>query len=189
MIGLIYDTNNLICKKDTERQAEIVGKSYSKKMKSLFSSSSSSSSSFDIGDAWTVPKIHYKSFLSFCGRHCGHWSDASPELNTKLKKAITSIQDKQLACHELNALLLSFDEEQTGHIGKRAFQIACHRSRLLANMHEDDVDKLATILSTEGAGKINYSPFMVHIKVFILKKNIFLIPFLFYLTLFFTLSI
>ena len=148
-----------------------MGKSCSKKMKS----SSSTSSAFDIGDAWTVPKIHYKSFLSFCSRHCGHWSDASPELNTKLKKAITSIQDKQLACHELNALLLSFDEEQTGHIGKRAFQIACHRSRLLANMHEDDVDKLATILSTEGAGKINYSPFMVHIKV----MHLFLFLFLF----------
>ena len=67
--------------------------------------------------------------------------------------------------HELNALLLAFDEQGTGTIGKRAFQIACHRSRLLANMHENDIERLALVLSTEGGGNIMYMPFMVHVKV------------------------
>ena len=117
-----------------------------------------------ISDVWAVPQIHYKSFLSFIGRHCGHWSDASPELARKLKNAVRGISEKNLASHELNALMLAFDEDNTGTIGKRAFQVACHRSRLLSNMKEEDVERLASILASEGAGQVSYIPFMIHIK-------------------------
>lgn len=147
---------------DTERQAEQLGKSYAGSKPGVIP---------PIADSWSVPQIHYKSFLNFIGRHCGHWSDATPELARKLERAIQSIADKNLAVHELKALMLAFDEDATGKIGKRAFQVACHRSRLLSNMKEEDIERLSSVLSTEGAGHVLYVPFMVHIKGVCSKCN------------------
>jgi hypothetical protein len=88
-----------------------------------------------------------------------------PELNGKIKAAVRGIADKALAVHELNSLLLAFDEEQTGYVGKRAFQVACHRSRLLANLREEALEKLSDVLAAEGAGHVSYVPFIIHMKV------------------------
>ena len=49
-------------------------------------------------------------------------------------------------------------------ISHRAFLIACNRSRLLANMKEKDLLELADVLVSDGAGKIMYTPFLVHIR-------------------------
>jgi hypothetical protein len=81
-----------------------------------------------------------------------------------LKDTVRSVSNPLLALHELASLLKSFDEEVTGVVGVRAFLIACHRSRLLANMSENHILSLSDVLAADGAGKVEYTPFLVHLR-------------------------
>jgi hypothetical protein len=58
-----------------------------------------------------MPLIYYKSFLAFCARHCGDWTDSSPEVSTALHKAIRTINNPLAGLQELTSLLKSFDDE------------------------------------------------------------------------------
>ena len=114
--------------------------------------------------AWGVPMIHFKSFLAFCARHTGDWMDAAPENTERINEALRGIQNPVAALQEFTYLLHAFDETSSGFLGNRAFQIACHRSRLFANLSDDAVKETADILTAEGGGKIRYTPFLVHLR-------------------------
>jgi Ca2+-binding EF-hand superfamily protein len=143
---------------DTERQAEMTGKD--------------GSGPTGVSDSWAVPLIHYKSFVNFCARHCGHWTDAAPDLSAAITDAISGLDDTQLGLHEFGALLNSFDEVGTGTVGSRAFQICCHRSRLLSNLSEEKTTELADVLLREGGGRIDYTPFLVHLRALMAHADV-----------------
>lgn len=112
-----------------------------------------------------LPLTYYKSFLNFASRFCGDWTDSSPDVYNSLKESLRTITDTTSALHEFFTLVHSFDELNIGHISTRAFQIACHRARLLGNLPEEDVKILTEVLAIEGGGKIIYTPFLVHLRV------------------------
>ena len=112
-----------------------------------------------------LPLTYYKSFLNFASRFCGDWTDSSPDVYNSLKESLRTIGDTTSALHEFFTLIHSFDELNSGHVSTRAFQIACHRARLLGNLPEDDVKVLTEVLAIEGGGKIIYTPFLVHLRV------------------------
>ena len=113
---------------------------------------------------WSIPLIQFESFLSFCARHCGEWYDAAPEIHESIKIALKSINNQALCVQEFISLLHGFDEKNNGEVSKRSFLICCHRSRLLANLPEGKVNKLAEILCIDGGGKVRYSPFVVYLQ-------------------------
>ena len=113
---------------------------------------------------WGVPLIHYKSFLTFCARHTGDWMDAAPENTERIHEAIRSVQSPATALREFTQMIQAFDETSSGYIGNRAFQIACHRSRLFANLSDQAVKETADILTAEGGGKIRYTGFFIHLR-------------------------
>ena len=115
-------------------------------------------------ESWSIPMIEYDTFLHYCNRHCGSWTDASPEIGEAVKWAMKSINNPVLAVHEFASLMHAFDETSAGHVSKRAFQICCHRSRLLANLPEDSITSLADILCVDGGGKIDYTQFIVYLR-------------------------
>ena len=113
---------------------------------------------------WGVPLIHYKSFLGFCARHTGDWMDAAPDNTERIHEALRGVQNPSTALQEFTTLIQAFDETSSGFVGNRAFQIACHRSRLFANLSDDAVKETADILTAEGGGKIRYSAFLIHLR-------------------------
>jgi Ca2+-binding EF-hand superfamily protein len=115
-------------------------------------------------ESWSIPMIEYETFLQYCGRHCGTWTDAAPEIGESVKWAMRSISSPVLAVHEFASLMHAFDETSAGYVSKRAFQICCHRSRLLANLPEESVQALADILTVDGGGKIDYTNFIVYLR-------------------------
>jgi len=144
---------------DTERLSELGSASDSYGSGSKHKNKASSTT--DVG----LPLTYYKSFLNFANRFCGDWTDSSPDVYNSLKESLRTISDTTSALHEFFTLVHSFDELNSGHISTRAFQIACHRARLLGNMPEDDVKTLTEVLAIEGGGKIVYTPFLVHLRV------------------------
>lgn len=115
-------------------------------------------------DNWSIPTVEYESFLQFCARHCGSWVDAAPQIHEALQRTIESISNPILAVHEFASLLHAFDEVSIGSVSKRAFQICCHRSRLLANLPDDISNSLADILTVDGGGKVEYTSFIVYLR-------------------------
>lgn len=115
-------------------------------------------------EAWSIPMIEYDTFLQYCNRHCGSWTDAAPEVAQAVKWAMKSISNPVLAVHEFASLMHAFDESSAGYVSKRAFQISCHRSRLLANLPEDAITSLTDILTVEGGGRIDYTAFIVYLR-------------------------
>eukprot|EP01034_Spumella_vulgaris_P022749 gene22749-28907_t len=115
-------------------------------------------------DSWSVPLIEYDSFLTFCARHCGSWMDAAPEVDQALKHTLQTISNPILAVHEFASLLHSFDDQSSGSLSERAFQICCHRSRLLANLADEDILRLSDILLVDGGGRVNYTGFVVYLR-------------------------
>jgi hypothetical protein len=115
-------------------------------------------------ESWSIPLIEYDTFLQYCNRHCGSWTDAAPEIANAVKWAMKSIANPVLAVHEFASLMHAFDESSAGFVSKRAFQISCHRSRILANLPEESLSALADILAIEGGGKIDYTGFIVFLR-------------------------
>ena len=111
-----------------------------------------------------IPLIHFKSFLTFCARHTGDWMDAAPENTERIHEAIRGLQSPATALQEFTQMIQAFDETSSGFIGNRAFQIACHRSRLFANLSDEAVKETADILTAEGGGKIRYMGFFIHLR-------------------------
>jgi Ca2+-binding EF-hand superfamily protein len=147
---------------DTERLAEMSALEKKKKEKTV-----STNPTFGV---WGVPMVYYKSFLAFCSRHTGDWSDAAPETTTAVMNMIQSTSDPMKGLHEFASLLKAFDEQNSGSVGNRAFQIVCHRARLFANLSENDIRSLSDILTAEGGGKIRYTSFLIHMRVMITKS-------------------
>jgi len=112
-----------------------------------------------------VPMVYYKSFLAFCSRHTGDWSDAAPETTSAVLEMIRSTSEPIKGLHEFSSLLQAFDEGKSGKIGNRAFQIVCHRARLFANLSEPEIRNLSDILTAEGGGSIRYTAFLIHLRV------------------------
>ena len=124
--------------------------------------------------------VDYKSFLRFCSRHVGHWSDSFPELNEYLRRLVRSVSHPLQCINELGQLLQSFEgfngtnskhvqrvAPSTAIVSERAFLICCSRSRLLADLPTDLLHKLANILSTNADGvqdRIHYVPFLIHLQ-------------------------
>eukprot|EP00605_Chrysophyceae_sp_TOSAG23-4_P000290 GSChrysophyteH1.ASY1.ANO1.335.1 assembled CDS len=144
---------------DTERLAELSALERKKKDKTVVTNQTFG--------AWGVPTVYYKSFLAFCSRHTGDWSDAAPETTTAVMNMIKATSDPMKGLHEFASLLQAFDETKTGKVGNRAFQIVCHRARLFANLSEDEIRNLSDILTAEGGGKIAYTSFLIHMRVMI----------------------
>ena len=142
---------------DTERLSELSAIERNKKEKTV-----ASNATFG---AWGVPLVYYKSFLAFCSRHTGDWSDAAPETTTAVYDMLKSVSDPMKGLHEFSSLLQAFDEGNTGRIGNRAFQIVCHRARLFANLSEKQINILSDILTAEGGGRIKYTSFLVHMRI------------------------
>jgi Ca2+-binding EF-hand superfamily protein len=115
-------------------------------------------------DSWSIPTVEYESFLQFCARHCGSWVDAAPQIHDALQRTMESISNPILAVHEFASLLHAFDEVNIGSVSKRAFQICCHRSRLLANLPDDISNSLADILTVDGGGKVEYTSFIIYLR-------------------------
>lgn len=115
-------------------------------------------------DSWSIPTVEYESFLQFCARHCGSWVDAAPQIHDALQRTMQSISNPILAVHEFASLLHAFDEVNIGSVSKRAFQICCHRSRLLANLPDDINNSLADILTVDGGGKVEYTSFIIYLR-------------------------
>lgn len=115
-------------------------------------------------ESWSIPLIEYDTFLQYCNRHCGSWTDAAPEIGQSVKWAMKSINNPVLAVHEFASLMHAFDETSQGYVSKRAFQICCHRSRLLANLPDESIMSLADILNIDGGGKIDYTGFIVYLR-------------------------
>ena len=116
-------------------------------------------------DSYGVPLIYYNNFITFCSRFCGDWTDSSPETVSSLNAAIKSISNPLLALQEFASIIKSFDELDQGFISSRAFQISCHRARLMANFPESDIKRLVDVLSIDsGSGKIRYTPFLLHLR-------------------------
>ncbi len=146
---------------DTERLAELGALERKKKEKTVVTNQTFG--------AWGVPMVYYKSFLAFCSRHTGDWSDAAPETTTAVMNMIKATSDPMKGLHEFASLLQAFDEGKTSKVGNRAFQIVCHRARLFANLSENDIRSLSDILTAEGGGKIAYTSFLIHLRVMIAK--------------------
>jgi len=142
---------------DTERLAELGALERKKKDKTV-----ATNQTFG---AWGVPMVYYKSFLAFCSRHTGDWSDAAPETTTAVVEMIRATSEPIKGLHEFSSLLQAFDETKSGKIGNRAFQIVCHRARLFANLSEQEIRNLSDILTAEGGGNIRYTAFLVHLRV------------------------
>ena len=103
--------------------------------------------------SWEMPLVYFKSFLSFCARHAGDWQDAIPEVSAVIEEAIASAGDPMKGLLELSTLFQAFDENKSGFVGNRAFQIVCHRARIFANISEKDIVALADTLLSEGGGR------------------------------------
>ena len=142
---------------DTERLAELSALERKKKEKTVVTNQTFG--------AWGVPLVYYKSFLAFCSRHTGDWSDAAPETTTAVQEMLRAASEPMKGLHEFSSLLLAFDEGKTGKIGNRAFQIVCHRARLFANLSETEIRNLSDILTAEGGGSIRYTSFLIHLRV------------------------
>lgn len=131
-------------------------------------------------DMVALPLVHYKSFLSFCCRFVGHWSDAFPELSEYLKKLVANSDDASAGRHvrDLGQLLRSFGEKtgvsDNDYVSEREFMIACSRSRLLADLPIDLLQKLASILCTEddaGRDRVHYSSFLAYLQLLVSSSS------------------
>ena len=147
---------------DTERLAEL------SQAAAKTDKDSGSKKVIENGDNYGVPLIYYKNFITFCSRFCGDWTDSAPEVVISLRSAVQTIATPLVALQEFSSLIKSFDEMDSGTISGRAFQISCHRSRLMANFPESDVSKLVDILVIDGGGggRLRYSPFLLYLRGF-----------------------
>eukprot|EP01038_Epipyxis_sp_PR26KG_P004635 gene4635-6514_t len=123
------------------------------------------------------PLINYESFLQFCGRHCGSWYDAIPDVIDSLKLSLSAINNINpiLVIHELLSLFHSFNEDNNSFITSQEFSICCHRSRLLSNFSEQNIQKMADCLVIDGNGKVNYTSFIIFLRTILnnsTKNNI-----------------
>ena len=78
--------------------------------------------------SWEMPLVYFKSFLSFCARHAGDWQDAIPDVTAVIEEAIASVGDPMKGLLELSTLFQAFDENKSGFVGNRAFQIVPPRT-------------------------------------------------------------
>jgi hypothetical protein len=128
---------------DLERMAEVGALKNNRLGLSTLMASSPSGLLNDNNDLLQkVPLIHYKSFLTFCARFCGHWTMMSPDIADLLKEAILSIANPTDAIFELASLFQSFDESSCGKIAERAFQISAKRSKIFSNFSEIELQDL-----------------------------------------------
>jgi Ca2+-binding EF-hand superfamily protein len=156
---------------DTERLAEVGDR----QQQQLHQSRRAGASKQDLKQQqtahWSVPLIHYKSFLSFCSRHCGHWADIAPKLTAELKEACSLVYNPLEALNELSELLSGLDEDNSGHLNVRSFLVACHRCRLLTNFSQENAAKLSQILATEHNGKVDYKSFLLFLRTNCIKRS------------------
>ena len=155
---------------DTERLASegtmngVSNSSHSKQIRA--SNAASGTGSKGKAASWEMPLVFFKTFISFCARHAGDWQDAIPDVTHSIHEAIKSISDPMKGLLELSTLFQAFDENKSGFVGNRAFQIVCHRARMFANLSEKEIVALADTLLSEGGGKIKYTVFIYQLRNF-----------------------
>eukprot|EP01041_Mallomonas_annulata_P005367 gene5367-10727_t len=157
---------------------------------------------------YAIPVIHYKTFLRVLSRHVGTWDAAYPHLAQRLREVVTlpiamtstigigefneeeythNSMSSFIALHELGISFRSFDENGTGYITQRSFQVCCHKSILTNRLDEEDIISIsealvlspyesssATSSSTNSnrhsdikekcAGLIHYPSFLAHLR-------------------------
>ena len=111
-------------------------------------------------------QVKYSSFVALCARHVGKWYQASPEVNESLQSAVLSMRETDVpqAIREFQTLLQAFDESGSGSITYRPFLVACRRSRLMCKLEPSAGEELAKVLAEEGTGRIEYFPFVMHLR-------------------------